>query len=948
MSNAIDLAGQGLRIQNQLMDISAKNMKGVNDPTYSKQTAVVSSNVVGGGSSPIQIATVERFYNENLNRSLRDQSSISHKYKEITEHMNVVKGIVGAGNKDDARSPENLVNNFFSAMQTLSGSFVNDALKTNVVNQGQQLAVNLSDISSKLYHEQYVVDKELSTSIGRVNDIIINLKEVNASIAKVNHEKGQNNALYQTRDNMLKELAEHIDVNVNINQYGIADVSTKSSVKLLNDHTYGELKYSSTTSSSDFSNHKELGAITVDLYDHQGDFLRESELVSRGISGKDIKTDISGGKISGLLDLRDEILPKMNQTLDHLAKEVAFQVNKIHNTGTGFPAATDYTGTTRTTMTNYTNWEGMVRIAMVNQDGTDIKRDDDTKFKALELDLGKLDGGKGAGSIDIKTIIREINQHFNYDVGVRRAEVKDNNSQAKIFRDVKMVATSNVINNPPANNMMKFKMEIDSVSQTDTSFSISDIVVRDKNGTIIPNAGTINNGYSVIKAGVKTRSDQEMSIDIGATQNPPYEVDIEYRTMNEDGKYSTGTITYVLNPNDPTDMMNVRFMADRATGSAEMKNPDGKAYMSAHLVDDLGNVVLDNDIDTKGVLSLKTNDNEYRIIIDDMGSVEKGLPASGVFSATPASERGFSHFFGLNDFFASPIEDENHALNMKMNSRLLNNPNTLSTGRMVQSNSFESKEVSFGKNIADMTMTFSNAPNFDNADTISVLGQTFRMVTLLTGADDEIEIGGNMNASLDNITVALNKKYHPGMLLTENMSNGGVFSLKFSAAKAGAGGNHFKIAGSFSAMQGDIGAGMQNGPSGDLTGGSDITDVRKIKTYGYSIGRDSNQVILDLAKLDKTNFVIDAAGGLAGGTMTLEGYATATVGYALREGAYASSSYSNAETLYKNFQNVYESGASVDIAEEQIKASGIMHLSNALTKIMSVQVKMNDALLQII
>jgi flagellar hook-associated protein 1 FlgK len=947
MSSAAEIAVQGLRTTNKQLGIAALNINNADNPKYSVQNAQVVSKIIAGKNAGPEIAMIERFYDENLNRAIRDQLSSMSMNETVLSYMTSIKSIVGASSIDDPRSPEHLVSNFFASMHRLSGSVLDLSLKTDAISNGHNLAVNLSDMSGKLFQERYKIDLEIGNSIDKVNEIIENLREINVALNYSQNNKGDDINYYQKRDSLLQELSKYIDVRASIDlKSGVASVSTNSGKTLLAGKTYAVISYNPTTSSGDFINHLSLDPMKISLYDYDGDFLREDTLVTAGIDGEDIKSNLQAGKIAGLIELRDNTIPKMTKILDNLSKEVAFQVNRIHNTGSGYPPINKMLGSKPSTLGDYTEWQGSTRIAILDESGKAIKRQDGTEFKPLNLDLSKLSSGNGTGRPDMQTIIDEINEYFHFAPGVSKVSINDAMSTKQIFRDVKMVAVDDIVSTPMS-NVIRFKMEVDSSSGSDATFEVLNVGVTDGANAPVPGAATISNGYSLIKAGDRTQTNQEIAIDVGAAPNPPYKLDVTYRALGADGTYSTGVITYIINPPNQQ-VRNQRFVASAATINSSLTPPDGDVYATASLVDTNGNDISSGDITTQGFLSIKTNLDKYRIVIDDDSSRDIGLPSMYGLAETPATKKGFSHYFGLNDFFTQNFDDENYALKMQVRPDILSKPELLATGKMVMSNDLQTMEVTKGDNKASLTLTFFDNTNFSNGDTITVAGKTLTFVNVLTGAANEVQIGALIDDSLNNFIIAVQDLYYPDMILSENTSNGGAYSLKFTATQAGMGSNNIPVSANFAIVQGDVGAGMAIVPTGFLAGGTDTTELRKIERYGYNIGRDSNQVIFNLSNIAKQNFVIGSAGGLTGGTMTLSGYATNFVSYSIRESTHTKTLFENSKVLYKAYQEEYESKASVDVEAEQMKLSQILYLHQAITKIIQVSNKMNDALLEIL
>src|SRR4029077_14610981 len=87
------------------------------------------------------------------------------------------------------------------------------------------------------------------------------------------------------------------------------------------------------------------------------------------VNGVDITSQITSGKIGGLVTLRDQTLPAAESQLDQLASQLAASLNAVSNEGTSVPPPTSLTGTTAVTSSTPLSATGTVRLAVTDQSG---------------------------------------------------------------------------------------------------------------------------------------------------------------------------------------------------------------------------------------------------------------------------------------------------------------------------------------------------------------------------------------------------------------------------------------------------------------------------------------------------------------------------------------------------------------------------------------------------
>lgn len=217
--------------------------------------------------------------------------------------------------------------------------------------------------------------------------------------------------------------------------------------------------------------------------------------------------------------------------------------------------------------------------------------------------------------------------------------------------------------------------------------------VANADGVVDDGSGvTAMGAYDVIGAGEQARTGDASKLQVNLGLSPTtayYDITVNVGVVGDDGTVKQSQITYRV-PNGKTDLMNQRYESVSATGDATRVMPTtSQAALRAIMVDENGVELpkLNGEyLDAKGYLKLVSDNASYTIAIDELDSAQLGDT-----SAVPqvgATNWGFSHYFGLNDFFApnKPTDTgetvKNSALNLKVAQRLIDNPNLVSSGKL--------------------------------------------------------------------------------------------------------------------------------------------------------------------------------------------------------------------------------------------------------------------------
>lgn len=201
--------------------------------------------------------------------------------------------------------------------------------------------------------------------------------------------------------------------------------------------------------------------------------------------------------------------------------------------------------------------------------------------------------------------------------------------------------------------------------------------------------------YSEVQPGDTTRTFSKGTISADLTANtsaPFYTISVAMGVTDSQGVVRTSVADYRID-NQQTGALNKVFGAVTQAGSGTVTTPTSlNPLVVARLVDENGKEIpkisgqYTNSV--PGYLQLSAGNSLYNIAIDSLDSREMGNPT--VSPVIPGSNRGFSHYFGLNDFFVAnkPINTGDtiaaSAINMKVDERLRVNPSLFSLGQIIK------------------------------------------------------------------------------------------------------------------------------------------------------------------------------------------------------------------------------------------------------------------------
>lgn len=284
------------------LEVAGQNLANINTEGYSRRTLVlaevppVAPNTAGRG---VEVVAIQAARDDLVTARLWNEQQRLQFGSALTDGLREIEATVGLpGQSLDAR-----LNAFFDAFQTLADDPTSATGRDTVVRQGQQLAAAFHELSDRFVSAQRTADMSIVAAADEVNVLARRVADLNESIAAGGPDI---ESLKDARDLAVGRLRELADVGVTRDADGGIALSIGSGRTLV----VGSFSYALQTASTP-----------------------PSGATSLSIGGVGITDEIAGGRIGGLVHLRDSVVPGYQASLDQLAFDVASAVNTRHQTG---------------------------------------------------------------------------------------------------------------------------------------------------------------------------------------------------------------------------------------------------------------------------------------------------------------------------------------------------------------------------------------------------------------------------------------------------------------------------------------------------------------------------------------------------------------------------------------------------------------------------------------
>lgn len=309
LTSALNIGKTGLSVNQKGIEVAGNNVANVNTPGYSKQTLELSSTptlqfndqMIGQGAV---VSSISREGDSFVSKQLIAKSAVYGEENAKNLPLAELERIVGI---DDA-SLANDIDQFFDAWQELSSNPSGDLERQQVMQMGTDLASDFQGMISDLQAVEEGINGTLEGSITDLNRQLQEIADLNVKIVSAEATGISANALRDQRELLLQEVSEVAGINYFEEANGMVSVQLPSGLPLVTADT-----------TSTISTERVSGSLQINL--------------TSGASISILGSADFGGEIHGLLDLRDNYIPSVEEELDLLAYELAEAVNGVHTSG---------------------------------------------------------------------------------------------------------------------------------------------------------------------------------------------------------------------------------------------------------------------------------------------------------------------------------------------------------------------------------------------------------------------------------------------------------------------------------------------------------------------------------------------------------------------------------------------------------------------------------------
>lgn len=314
-SGTLGVSLTGLYVAQAGIRTTQHNIANVNTVGYRRQEAVQTTQApqyAGGGflGTGAALETVRRAFDRFLdNEVLLNQGQLA-RHEVYATYATEVDRLLG----DEDSGLGTGLDRFFAGVDEVVNDPASVVARQSLLSAGQGLAARFRAVDGRLRDMQQATDDEIRTLVDQINTYARQLTQINAAIARLESVGGdQANDLRDQRDLLVAEINKLVNVNVVEQSDGSFNLFIGSGQTLV----LGETAFQMVTVADPSDGEHILPAIRLSP---------ANNLVLNG----DL---FSGGRLDGLLDLREQVIQPALDDVNQLAVSLASAINTVHRAG---------------------------------------------------------------------------------------------------------------------------------------------------------------------------------------------------------------------------------------------------------------------------------------------------------------------------------------------------------------------------------------------------------------------------------------------------------------------------------------------------------------------------------------------------------------------------------------------------------------------------------------
>ncbi len=398
LSSTLSSAISGLNAAQTSINSTAHNIVNANTEGFTRKTQSQESRIIGGQGAGVESGLVQRIADEFLISEVRNQAAITGQSIIIDTYQSRTQDAFG--NPSSGQDIGSRIGELTAALEAFGSDHQTLAVAHQVVERAAEITGSIHQLDARVQALRSEANQDIERLVKSINTDLETIDKLNNMITSVHKTGDQNPDLFDKRDLVINELAEKIEIDTYFQDDGSLAVYTAEGHSLV-DSTPRVLHY---LTSGEITPGASLAALSIFREDQIDPTTNEPfptaagvELVSSGVrthltpellndaipdADQQIVSTLGGGKLQGLIEMRDEAFPGLTDQLQELAEGLQFALNAAQNDSVSWPQPNAISGT-RTDLSSFAGATrgGTATLAVIDSS-------DGSTLLAFEIDTG--------------------------------------------------------------------------------------------------------------------------------------------------------------------------------------------------------------------------------------------------------------------------------------------------------------------------------------------------------------------------------------------------------------------------------------------------------------------------------------------------------------------------------------------------------------------------------
>jgi flagellar hook-associated protein 1 FlgK len=302
--SGLSIGLSGIQVSQKIIDLLGQNIANAQTPDYHRQVADLAGRYYGPEiGSGVEVKLLRRLSNSVLDAAVTRSTFESQHIGAQLETLRHVQSLLAPGEG----SVHDLLERFFNQVEQLSVKPSDLAQRRVVLNSAVSLSQKLNGVTSDLLRLSEKLDEDAARHVAQINALTPRIAALNEAIERNTIQGLPANDLRDQRDRLVNQLAELADARVVEQDFGLVNVLV-GGTPLVTGNSYTQIEY------------------VIDNTTNEG------TVRAKGVAQP---LGLVGGKLAGLLKIRNGDLKAYRARLDTFTRELVRQLDTLHATGLG-------------------------------------------------------------------------------------------------------------------------------------------------------------------------------------------------------------------------------------------------------------------------------------------------------------------------------------------------------------------------------------------------------------------------------------------------------------------------------------------------------------------------------------------------------------------------------------------------------------------------------------